>query len=241
MRMVRRKSGYVERPSFYCATCHDDQLHGLGQQAMSPEGKEKNRERQARIYADPVLGAQHREKCKARYQQQMQDPEGRKKIRKQKRQQWRRYQKSPKYKEMLVRRRLKAIELREDKLDRDPLVVPRGDPMLEWLYQQIDLYCEERGISPLEVVGPVMGGKNWMKWRLGSRSNGGKFMPLRVVDAVLVRLDLPHRLEDFDFKRRSDIRYGRLEQPDQQQDDDDQKDDTTTDIHALELPNSEAA
>ena len=206
MRMVRRKSGYVERPSFYCATCHDDQLHGLGQQAMSPEGKEKNRERQARIYADPVLGAQHREKCKARYQQQMQDPEGRKKIRKQKRQQWRRYQKSPKYKEMLVRRRLKAIELREDKLDRDPLVVPRGDPMLEWLYQQIDLYCEEGHQSPrggrsgdgrqeLDEVAPWFPVKWWQVHAApGRRRRPGTTRPSSPVGGLRLQAQIRHPL-----------------------------------------------
>jgi hypothetical protein len=241
MRMVRRKSGYVERHSFYCATCHDGQLHELGQQAMSPEGKEKNRQRQARLYADPVLGAQHREKTKARYQAAMQDPEKRKKIRKQKRKQWRRYQKTPKYKEMLVRRRVKKLELREDQLDLNPLVVLKGDPMVDWLYEQIDRYCEERDLSASDVFGPLMGGRNWGRWRSDSSAAKGRYLPLRMVDAVLVRLDLPHRLEDFDFKRRSDIRYGRLEQPDQQQDDDDQKDDTTADIHAPELPRTEAA
>jgi hypothetical protein len=207
LKTVKRKAGYVQRRSFYCEGCESQTLQQLAEQAKTPEGRAKNRERMHLLYQDPIFKERHKAQTKDYRQRAREDPEKAARMRRQKHRYWLRYKKTKKYEMMCRRRRVREFQLKQDRLDPNPLVVPRGDPMLEWLYRQIDLYSEERGLSPLEVVGPVMGGRNWQKWRASSRSHGGKYMPLRIVDAVLVRLDLPHRLNDFDFKRRSELKY----------------------------------
>jgi hypothetical protein len=155
-----------------------------------------------KLYQDPIFKERHKQATNAYRKRMLEDPDRAQRIRSQKHRYWLKYKKTKKYELTCRRRKVKEFELKQDRLDVQPLVVPKGDPMLEWLYEQIDCYADDRGLSPLEIVGELMGGRNWQRWRIGHHTHGGQYMTMRMVDRVLIRLDLPHRLEDFDFKPR---------------------------------------
>lgn len=243
LRTVRRATGYVERPSFYCETCFQGTLSNLATIATTEEGKERNRQRMADLYADP-LGKEMFKNNAAAYRERVKaDPEKLRRVQQQRHDYWLRYKKTKAYQDSKKRRNERFRQVKKELRleEKDPMVISREDPMMAWLYQEIDRFLKDRDLAGEHIFGPILGGRNWGRWRPGTQGKGGKYMDLARVDAVLIRLDLQYRLHDFVFTRRSELIRSATEQPHKQDDDDDQNENAATDVHEGSLPQAEAA
>lgn len=190
------KQHYYVKAGTDCDVCTKDRLSEL---TKSPEAKARNVIRQRERYqSDPYVRARRKETSAARARRVKEDPQLAAQETERRKEQWERYS------VVLKQRR---AELRAERLldQNDPLVIPKSDPLVRWLYEQVDRYLEDRGMSGAQVLGETMG-RNWHRWHPDGTTNGSKYMPMTAVDQVLVRLGLQHRFSDFEFRRRSEFK-----------------------------------
>lgn len=204
---VRRKEGYVQRLSFYCHACMRSHLVVMNQRS---DIRERSRIRAMEAYQNPHLRARQLEANQRRYWARKADPkqheEMREKARLDRQKYLKRLKENPerwaKYLQAQADRNAREREVRHqrriDKLD--PLVIRPDDPMRDWLYEQVTKYADDRDMSLRELF-PDFDITKWKK----STGHGARYLRFEMVDLILVRLDLQHRLDDFQFVRRSEL------------------------------------
>jgi hypothetical protein len=206
-KMVRRKTGYVTRLNFYCHRCMVGHLEEMNQW---PNVKERARARAREAYENPILRQRQLEANRRRYRERKADPQRHAEMKEKARRARITYLERLRQDPERWAKHLKAQEdrnrrAREDRLQRrleqlDPLVLRPGDPMRDWLYQQCAQYADERDMSLRELFPNF----DLTKWK-SSNGHGARYMRFALVDEILVRLDLQHRLDDFTFYRRSEL------------------------------------